>query len=208
MVIGIVLSLFLSRRFAKLKVLKMVLTGMLLFGFLTYGFHIILKRSDVSGYIGSDNSAEDRLLAWKCAIRMAEDRPFFGVGWNLFSEYVRSYGHNLKIIAHNTPLSVLAETGIFGFIFYLAILYQSFAQLIKIRKHWLSVQDKENLLILTQGVLISLICYVVNTTFSVKDHDPIYWALLSLTGVLCAIYQKDNLKSVVNNNNLQKANQR
>ncbi len=191
LITGVIMSLMFSRRFINFRAFKITLIGIIIIIFLSYGIKVILDRSDISDYRGSDPSAGDRLLAWKAGLLMWIDHPIFGVGWRLFSENVRDYGHDKKIIAHNTPISVLAETGTFGFIFFMAVLYYNFKQLFQMRRYWLNKKGKEDFSIFSQGVLISLICFMINTSFSVKDHDPIYWMILSLSGVLCGFYIRD-----------------
>ena len=125
------------------------------------------------------------------AVEMFIDHPVAGVGWKKFNENVREYGHDRKILAHNTLLNVLAETGIIGFSCFIAILYYTFKQLWQIRKHLILIKEKSDLLILTQGILISFVCFMINTSFSVKDHDPIYWVLLALSGAIIGISQRE-----------------
>ncbi len=66
----------------------------------------------------------ERLAHWQAAIEMARDQPFFGVGLGNYSVRYAQYrlinwqlplGH-----AHNTYLNLLAETGLFGLLAYLA----------------------------------------------------------------------------------------
>ena len=191
LLIGVMLCIIFSRRILKAKAIKIIILIVLMVAFLGYGVAVILSRTDITDYAGHDSSAGDRLLAWRGGIQMVIDHPLFGVGWGLFNENIRSYGHNKKILAHNTPLSVLAETGILGFIFFVAILYYNFKQLLQMKRYWYSMEGREDFFILSQGIFISLICFLINTSFSVKDHDPIYWAILSLSGVLCGFYIRD-----------------
>ncbi len=66
----------------------------------------------------------ERLAHWQAAVEMARDHPFFGVGLGNYSVRYAQYrlinwqlplGH-----AHNTYLNLLAETGMFGLLAYLA----------------------------------------------------------------------------------------
>ena len=110
-----------------------------------------------------------------------------------FANEIRRQLKDVEIhwLAAEPPLSVLAETGIFGFICFFGILYHTFRQLWEMRQSWRKREDRNDSLILCQGVLISLFCFMVNTSFSVKDHDPIYWAILTFASVLCVIYKNE-----------------
>ncbi len=66
----------------------------------------------------------ERLAHWQAAVEMARDHPFLGVGLGNYSARYAQYrlinwqlplGH-----AHNTYLNLLAETGMFGLLAYLA----------------------------------------------------------------------------------------
>lgn len=192
MIIGINLCIILSVKLFKSKGLKIVIMGIVISMFIVYGLSIVLSRRHIEGYFGKGGEASsgDRLLAWVVAVRMFVDHPILGIGWEKYEETSRRYNYH-KLGAHNTLLSVLAETGIIGFTCFVAILILNFKQLWEMRQHWRLIEDKQDLLILSQGVLISLFCFLVNTSFSVKDHDPIYWAILTLSGVLCGIYLKE-----------------
>jgi O-antigen ligase len=191
MVIAVCLSVLISKHTLKRKAIKAAFIGILLLAFVAYGVTVILSREDISSYSGQDASGGDRILCWKIALMMFKDHPLFGVGWGQYPDLIRSYGHNKKLPAHNTPLSVLAETGIFGLIFFLSIIYLTIKQLWMMQKKWKDDKDKTILFILAQGTFVSLVCFCINTMFSVKDHDPIYWAALYIAGSLCVIYHRE-----------------
>lgn len=191
MMIGVCMCIFTDRRVIRSKVATIILLAVCMVAFIAFGASIVMDRSDVNSYFGQDGEASsgDRLLAWKAAIGMFFDNPLFGVGWGKFTENVRNYGLDKKLIAHNTMLSVLAETGIIGFYFFSAILIITFRQLIEIRQ---KISPSDNLNLMAQGVLLSLICFVFNTSFSVKDHEPIYWTILYLSGAIYSCYRSNS----------------
>jgi len=192
---AVILSVLLSRRAFKWKSLKVFVTvgAVAVFSSVVVGF--ILTRRDVTSYLGSggEASAGDRLMAWVGAIRMFASHPLLGVGWSRFTDYCYQYGMDTKLIAHNTMLSVLAETGLLGITCFTAVLAITIRQLIKMRREWGNRWEKEERLILCNGVLVSLLCFLFNTSFSVKDHEPVYWAILALAAVLYNLYQRETV---------------
>jgi hypothetical protein len=42
--------------------------------------------------------------------------------------------------------------------------------------------------------LVALLSFNVNTQFSSKDHDPCLWILIGLSGAICNIYFRQELK--------------
>jgi O-antigen ligase len=179
-----------SKKIIRSKILAFTMVGLTGMFFLGHGITIVLDRQDVHEYRG-DSSSGDRLLAWSAGLRMFKEKPLFGVGWNKFSENVRNYGHDKKLIAHNTMISVLAETGILGFTCFIIVLFLTFKQLFHLGKRWQYDEHKQDIFLLSRGVLISLICFLINSSFSTKDHEPIYWVILSLAGAFCVIYHKE-----------------
>ena len=58
---------------------------------------------------------EPRIKVWLSGVQMFEKHPYFGIGPGAFprlNEQMGGSGHS----AHNTPLTLLVEYGVFGFI--------------------------------------------------------------------------------------------
>ena len=76
-----------------------------------------------------DESAAGRLDMWQAGVRMTARNPLFGVGfgqfpWNYHS-YARNPVHWKPIDAHNSFVKALAETGLVGFIPFMALVLLS-----------------------------------------------------------------------------------
>jgi O-antigen ligase len=76
---------------------------------------------------------DERKLVWKANFEIFKDYPFFGIGFKNntphLSEYYERLGISqttIKSHAHNQFLQILATTGIFGLLFYLAIWFRLF----------------------------------------------------------------------------------
>lgn len=191
MTAGVVLSILMSRRVFGNKVFKMAGAGGVIAAVAVYGFALILSRQDISGITGGDTSSGDRLMAWVAAFRMFIDKPVLGIGWGHFMDEAYNYGMDKKLLAHNTLLSVLAETGVAGISLFVIIIYQTFTQLYRVRKDIDGVKEASDLYSLSTGIYISFICFLINSSFSVKDHDPMYWMILYLAGAAIAIHNKN-----------------
>jgi O-antigen ligase len=187
------LSTIFSRRVFKSRTIKLIIIAIGAVGFMTIVLSLILSRGDVTSLTGrgGEASSGDRLMAWFAAVRMFRDHPLFGVGWGKFTEFAFDYGMDKRLLVHNTFLSVLAETGIVGAFFFGMTIISIIRQLLEMRKQWFNDKNREDELIICQGILISIICYLVNTSFSVKDHEPFYWALLGLAGIICKIFERE-----------------
>lgn len=73
------------------------------------------------------SSVLDRLLWWKAAVRIFLERPFIGWGYSSFTHIVSSFlPSGLRTIyTHNYFLTLLAEGGIFAFVFWVLFLYKA-----------------------------------------------------------------------------------
>lgn len=187
---GILFSILFSKKINS-KFFKTILVGAIVLLVAVYGVMLIMTRSDVASVAGGDASVTDRFMAWVAAIKMFLSHPLFGIGWDHFKEESLNYGMDKRLLAHNTMLSVLAETGIFGFVCFIKIIHLTITQLVKIIQSMKDDYDND-LYLISQGILISFASFIINTSFSVKDHDPIYWAILGLAGAACGIYYKNN----------------
>lgn len=78
-------------------------------------------------YSGEEASfLANRELWWNTAISMFKDNPLTGVGWGNYFNYSAVYrisGGLSSIYAHNIFFQVAAETGIFGLLSFLALLF-------------------------------------------------------------------------------------
>jgi len=188
---AVTLCIIFSRNLFKSKIVKMF--GMIGLGCAISSFVlVILFTRGVTSFSGSDGeaSANNRLMAWHAAIHMTMDHPLLGVGWGSFTDHCREYGMDTVMIVHNTPLNVLVETGVFGLFAYLSYMLITLKQLFAIRRSIGYSAQYEYLYPVTCGVLIGLLCFNINTMFSVKDHDQTLWILLGLGGAVCGAYNK------------------
>ena len=73
-----------------------------------------------------------RYALWKAGLQMWQDHPISGVGIGMFPSLLKNYP-NLKyqyfftrgLVAHNMYISMLAETGLVGFILFMSIIFKS-----------------------------------------------------------------------------------
>ncbi len=170
------------------RAFKAVLVGVMVAG-MTVSVPIILARGDVATYFGGDASAENRIDAWVAGLRMIRDHPILGVGLGEFPDHAGDYGAN-KMIAHNTFLSVTAETGLTGGLLFVLILVTTLRLLWDVWRQASSDPSQRDLACLSQGILIGLVAFLINTSFSVKHSDPLLWALLGLAGSVVVVHRR------------------
>lgn len=102
-----------------------VLTGAVFGGLLLAGVNDRSSGALTPGQL--DGSAQGRLDAWEVGIRMIIDNPVFGVGLDRFVDHFESYSTWAVFIeggpkvAHNSFIHAAAETGLVGFIPFMAL---------------------------------------------------------------------------------------
>jgi O-antigen ligase len=122
------------------------------FGILAVGMAALMavsgmsKRSSGGGEgDGIDESAQGRLDAWKAGMRMAKARPLLGVGYDRFADNYPTYVTNAviwgKLEAHNSFVKAFAETGILGFVPFMAMVVLSFRSAARLRRRRDELED-------------------------------------------------------------------
>ncbi|MBN2093225.1 O-antigen ligase family protein, partial [candidate division KSB1 bacterium] len=146
---------------------------------------VLAGRGEESGFDAEDESASHRLEAWQAGGRILLRYPE-GIGFNQFIEYVGDYGGPNYLQAHNTPVKVSAESGWIGIFCYLAMIFTTIRQLIIMETKLIEYgYEKAPISVLAQSIRTALAGFLVNTSFSVKEHE---WMLYIVLGLGVAIY--------------------
>lgn len=137
---------------------------------------------------GDDNgAAEARLPLMLLALRMIRDHWLFGVGANNFALHLREYltpemAAEWITTVHNKYLLVWAETGIFGFLTFLAFL------LTTLRRGWRIWQLDDRLLgPIGLGFTMALVGWMAHMFFDIFHNRSQVQLLLLLGGLIAAL---------------------
>jgi O-antigen ligase len=86
-----------------------------------------LSALDSSGLAHANDFGQEaagaRIEVWRAALLVFSNHPFIGIGWMNFAELLPSvidWRYGLGMHAHDIYLSILAETGLIGFILFFA----------------------------------------------------------------------------------------
>lgn len=133
----VLLVLFVRAR-RRLLLIPVVAIGLVGFAYFAPGQWVDRMQSleDVS----VDGSAQLRMMSWRVALRIAEDRPVFGGGFKVFvhretydiymPEYPRAFGHD----AHSIYFNLIGEHGWGGLTIFGTLLVLAFLKLHSIRR--------------------------------------------------------------------------
>lgn len=155
-------GLFFASRF-QLNLRKLVLFGAL--GVAAMG----LAPSYLTSTKDESNSAQNRVTVWANGMTMAANNPVFGVGKGNYRMYTGT------LIAHNSGLEIMGETGFPGLLLWFAVMYLALKQL---WERWrASEAPRERELLLAVG--LSIIGYFTSSLFVTLEYET-YYALLAM----------------------------
>ncbi|UCC80213.1 MAG: O-antigen ligase family protein [Candidatus Zixiibacteriota bacterium] len=150
-----------SRRFMLLAILILVLG----IAFLSAPSAYFERLGSIADY-AQDESATGRLDAWKAGIRMFLRNPVTGIGAGCFEFASPDYGLSAGMVAHNSFVTALAETGLIGFSAFILIMVYTFRACSRIDTNLKRLGRQKGLLyILARGLPISMIGYIVTGIF-------------------------------------------
>ena len=155
--------------------------------------------------VSTDASNLERINRWNCAIRMYEEKPFFGWGpgtyqfeyapfQNFYEKTYASTNNGDEGNAHSDYLGALAETGLIGMLSYIFIV---FSVIITAIKTYNKVNSKSlKLLLITLNC--SLFTYFVHgflNNFLDKDKIAVaFWAFIAVITVINLYHSNDYFK--------------
>ncbi len=110
------------------------------------------------------NSAAGRIDMWVQGFEMLRYYPLFGIGMGNYANYTGS------LIAHNSFIQIMGETGVIGLFAWVSLLYLTFKGLNKARKE---TEDEQLLMYLT-AIYYALIGYLFTSVFITTEFVLLY----------------------------------
>ncbi len=155
-----VLGFWVLSRF-KISFGKLVVTGVVAAAGMMLGPAYLTSTKD------SNKSAQHRVEMWAEGIEMVQQNPGLGIGKGKFVSYTG------KLIAHNSGIEIMGETGFVGLLLWFGITYCGVKNLI--HRHAESPDPKEKELLLALGLCV--IGYFVSSLFVTLEYETLYFVL-------------------------------
>lgn len=125
-----------------------------------------------------DDSAQSRMTSWGIAIRMAQERPIFGLGIRNSNLFTLQYGADIEgRTIHSQYLQIAADSGIVGLLGYVAVLVAAFWCLARSRRAVRGRTEDEARTIrwLANGIECALFAFCFGSVFlSLETFEPLY----------------------------------
>ena len=168
-----------------------------IYNFVLYPFN--MKKMDSMDI----QNVSSRIDCIKAGIQMFFDHPFFGVGIGnypyTYPKYAPPGAERTPRYAHNTYIQILTETGLIGFIVFLAGILLNFIVLSKIKKTTIE-KDDESFYKISNMLEISFIAFLIACFFVSAASIDIFWIIIGSTASLYFIVNKKECENILNYN--------
>jgi len=136
---------------------------------------------------GQDESSRGRLVAWADGNRMLKLSPIFGVGKGRFVDYSET-----GLVAHNSFVHCYAELGLFGYFFWMGLLFASLKDGYALWKTAPSESDPDRREVgrLAKALLPALIGFMASAVFLSRTYTPLLFMLFGLFAALRIIRER------------------
>lgn len=169
-----------SKNRRQIRVLLVILATIILIWVFADNVLSILRSIIPSIEQGTD-TVGIRYGLWLAGWRMWLEHPVLGVGIGQYSNQLIYYGRDLlsadhlQLIAHNMYIQILAETGLVGFVLFIAMFLPS------LRSLWSTIHSDDNRISsLAKIWLIVLILMLVGGITKSDHYDKLIWASLGI----------------------------
>lgn len=136
-----------------------------------------------------DISQRGRLHFWRVGRAMADERPFFGVGFNAYNYMYDTYdssngAYGTRRSVHSAWFGMAAEMGYFGLAIFLLLIVRALWINFKARRMARSRPDLANLVAYGTALEAALVTFAVGGAFVPFQYNEMLWHFLALTIVL------------------------
>jgi probable O-glycosylation ligase (exosortase A-associated) len=138
----------------------------------------------------ADESAQSRWTTWGIAIRMASERPLFGMGIRNSTLFTYQYGADIEGRAiHSQYLQTAADSGWVGMALYVTLLLLVFLGLWRVRRFLRKYNDPESQRVkaMASGLECALFLFCFGALFLSLEHFEMPYVLMLLAVQLYAI---------------------
>jgi putative inorganic carbon (hco3(-)) transporter len=151
---------------------------------------------------GEDRTSISRQVYWTNGLRMAQEHPVLGIGYNNWLAYYRARYSDAKSefgiqLSHNIFIQCMAELGYTGLLVFISMILATLVINYQTRKTASARAGPNDFSVqLAYGLDGAMLTYVVAGYFVTVLYYPFFWINLALTVALSAIVQQKG-KAVV-----------
>ena len=152
----------------------------------------------------TDSSTSYRVFIWEASVKMINDFLFTGIGigtsafQTVYSEYALA-GIETAPHAHNLYLQILVETGLFGFLSFVAVMILFFMKLFTFMKNRCSFDEKIITGALACGIVAFLIQGLTDYVWYNYRIFSIFWIITALCVASINSFSSESIKNTEGN---------
>jgi O-antigen ligase len=133
-----------------------------------------------------DESARGRIVAWSNGNMMLKMSPVFGVGKGRFGEYAETVK-----VAHNSFVQCWAELGLFGYFWWLGMVFASVKDSYALGKERADDPEKDEMGRLARVLLAAWIGFLASAVFLTRTYTAELFVLIGLVAAMHAIRERE-----------------
>jgi probable O-glycosylation ligase (exosortase A-associated) len=183
---------------ARRKALGVVLISVCALGILTFAPEKWMDRMSTTAHGELDQSAEQRLVAWRTAWRLVQDYPIAGAGFDSLpdEELFMSYqaeplpGGFRSTGPHSIYFQMMADQGFVGLGIFLAFIGSCIASLRSLRRKATQSSEASWVVNYTHMIETALIGYLISGAFLGLGYFDLFYQLASTTIVLKILFRQ------------------
>ncbi len=146
---------------------------------------IVASGSRMSQIDSGEESAQGRVQAWSAGLQMLKSKPVLGVGFGRFTEFN-------ELVAHNSFVHTVAETGLVGGFFLSGIFYWLFrGPAGRGNADSASSRERQRLLQWGDELLMACIGLAVTMIFLSRQYVPIFFIFAAMGASYRAVMQEE-----------------
>ncbi|MBS7787755.1 O-antigen ligase family protein [Flavobacterium sp. CYK-55] len=157
--------------------------------------------------LGNQNTLNSRNIYWESAYKMWQEQPIFGIGPGNFGQLFSAYNTNKMSVemangtetlqrVHNDFLSILAESGLLGFLSFMSIWILTIYWAVQLIQQATEKTEKSTYLFLLAGLLGFAVIVFLDFPFERIEHQLIFVTIIAFIFVWSFKKKKKQTKSL------------
>lgn len=156
----VLFALFVAVRY-KVSLLKIAFVGTVI------SLAFMLAPSYITTLDDPSKSSKRRVEMWIEGVEMVQYNPLLGVGKGNFIKYTG------KLVAHNSSIEIMGETGLPGLFFWIGLIYLSLKNLLSYIRE--SENERDRAYAIALG--LSVLGYISSSMFVTLEYETLYFLL-------------------------------